>query len=286
MPLVTHADFPSANIAPRNVQVWLPDGYEADSEPYAVLYMNDGQNLFDKGAAAFGSTWEIPSALSELLDAGKVRKTIVVGVWNSPARFREYLPEVLAERLDEPTREKLLAQDMYGGPPLSEAYVKFLVEELKPFVDAKYRTRQDPANTFIMGSSMGGLVSWFALARRPDVFGSAGCLSTHWPLTIDDATLAKAEEGWKDVVTGALRGALSEHLPTAGGGRRLWFDFGTEHLDSHYRPYQAAADEVLAEKGYRQDVDVISRCYPGAPHNEDAWSARVREPLAFLLAEG
>eukprot|EP00449_Zooxanthella_nutricula_P009010 CAMPEP_0198507782 /NCGR_PEP_ID=MMETSP1462-20131121/12529_1 /TAXON_ID=1333877 /ORGANISM="Brandtodinium nutriculum, Strain RCC3387" /LENGTH=286 /DNA_ID=CAMNT_0044237035 /DNA_START=62 /DNA_END=922 /DNA_ORIENTATION=- len=283
MTLIKHEDFPSAHVAPRHVQIWLPSGYAEDEEPYAVLYMHDGQNLFESEAAAFGESWEVPAAMARVLASGSAKKTLVVGVWNTAARFREYLPDSLSERLHGPVREQLLAQQQYGGAPMSSPYVRFLTEELKPFIDKTYRTSPDAPNTFVMGSSMGGLASWYALAQRPDVFGAAGCISTHWPLTILDEVLAKQGDTWKDAVAEAVRTTLSETLPACDSGHRFWFDYGTEHLDAHYEPYQAVADEVMQQKGYIQGRDVMTRRYEGASHNERSWATRLCDPLAFLL---
>eukprot|EP00413_Alexandrium_margalefii_P038238 CAMPEP_0204600612 /NCGR_PEP_ID=MMETSP0661-20131031/55546_1 /ASSEMBLY_ACC=CAM_ASM_000606 /TAXON_ID=109239 /ORGANISM="Alexandrium margalefi, Strain AMGDE01CS-322" /LENGTH=389 /DNA_ID=CAMNT_0051611429 /DNA_START=1 /DNA_END=1170 /DNA_ORIENTATION=- len=285
VPLIKYQPFPSTNIKPRPVHVWLPEGYEADTDRYSVLYMHDGQNLFDDAAAAFGTSWSAADILSPLIKDGTVRKVIVVGIFNGEAlRFREYVPEPVLERVGSEVREKLLAQPQYGGPPLSGGYVRFLVDELKPFVDKNYRTKPDRSNTFVMGSSMGGLISLHTLASHPDVFGAAGCLSTHWPLSIDDETLDKEAEGWRDAVCKAFQGYLEEALPAAGD-HRFWFDYGTEHLDAHYEPYQNVADSVFASKGYKQGVDVATRSYPGADHNEASWRDRFKEPLAFLLGK-
>jgi len=284
VPLLQYTPFPSTNTKPRPVHVWLPDGYEADTERYAVLYMHDGQNLFEDSQAAFGTSWKAADALSALIKDGAARKTIIVGVFNGEAtRFREYIPGPVVERLDSDTRDKLLAQPQYGGPPLSAGYVRFLVEELKPFIDKTYRTKPDRSNTFIMGSSMGGLISWYTLALHPDIFAGAGCVSTHWPLSIDDDTLEKEAEGWRDTVCRAFRGYLEEVIPTAGK-HRFWFDFGSKHLDAHYEPYQKVADGVFAAKGYKQGEDLITKSYAGADHNEASWRDRVKEPFAFLLA--
>mmetsp|Transcript_115368 Transcript_115368/g.337317 ORF Transcript_115368/g.337317 Transcript_115368/m.337317 type:complete len:390 (+) Transcript_115368:101-1270(+) len=281
--VIKHKPFPSAIIKPRQVQIWLPDGYEADTERYAVLYMHDGQNLFVDGEAAFGTSWKLADALSQLLDEGAVRKTIVVGIDNGEAlRFREYVPAPVVERLDAETRGTLLAQAQYGGPPLSPDYARFLVEELKPFVDEHYRTMPDVANTFIMGSSMGGLISWYTLALHPDVFGAAACVSTHWPLTICGETLDKQADGWRDTVSKAFRDYLEEVFPAAGK-HRFWFDYGDQELDKHYEPYQKVADSVFAAKGYKQGEDLITKAYPGASHNEASWRDRVKESLTFLL---
>ncbi len=103
----------------------------------------------------------------------------MAGVWNSPIRWREYMPQ---KPYEAPALQKHhpLILERAGGPPLSDAYLQFLVEELKPFIDKRYRTLPDQQNTFVMGSSMGGLISLYAISEYPQVFGGAGCVSTHW----------------------------------------------------------------------------------------------------------
>ena len=158
----------------RNVDVWFPQCYEQNGTArYPVLYMHDGQNLFDTPASYAGESWRVDQAMTRLIEKGKIRGAIVVGVWNSPLRWREYLPQ---KPYESPALQKHhpFFLERAGGPPISDAYLKFLVEELKPFIDSKYRTLPDRQNTFVMGSSMGGLVSLYAISEYPQVFGGRG----------------------------------------------------------------------------------------------------------------
>jgi predicted alpha/beta superfamily hydrolase len=163
----------------RHVHVWLPPAYGQGGERYPVLYMHDGQNIFDHPAAFGGESWRVDQAATRLIDRGKVRSAIVAGVWNSPLPWRKYMPQ---KPYEAPALQKHHPRilEQAGGPPLSDAYLNFLVEELKPFLDRKYRTLPDQQNTFVMGSSMSGLISLYAISEYPHVFGGAGCVSTHW----------------------------------------------------------------------------------------------------------
>ena len=165
---------------PRRVVVWLPDGYSRRGPKYAVLYMHDGQNLFDKATAGYGMEWEIDEHLSKLIAEKKVRPTIVVGIWNTPKRLQEYVPSKAFNGLPPEYRDKVRA--LYGGDPLSDGYLKFIVRELRPMIDAKFNVKTDRADTAIMGSSMGSLISLYAIDEYPQIFGAAGMMSTHWPL--------------------------------------------------------------------------------------------------------
>jgi enterochelin esterase-like enzyme len=264
---------------PRRVVVWLPDGYSSKRPPYAVLYMHDGQNLFDKETAAYGMEWGIDETLERLIAARQVRPTIVVGIWNTPKRLREYVPRKAFERLAGPYMDRV--RGLYGGDPLSDGYLKFIVRELKPRIDARFNVRRDAANTVIMGSSMGALISLYAIDEYPAVFGGAGMMSTHWPLFLpkDNGKLSDAEVG---TVVAAFEAYLRPHLASPCG-HRLYFDHGTETLDAQYAAYQARIDRVVTSRGYRPDVNWMVRSYPGQKHNEISWASRVDVPLLFLL---
>ncbi len=279
--LVKWENVSSAHVAPRNVTIWLPEGYDKDAEPYAVLYMHDGQNLFEAETSNFGEEWGVDEALSELISKGSVRKTIVVGIWSTQRRFSEYLPAAPIERLADED-EKSHAMVEAGGELLSNPYLRFITEELKPRIDDEFRTHSGRDDTFIMGSSMGGLISLYALVQYPDIFASAGCVSTHWPMSTDRALL-EAIDGPVSQRAAAYRDYISERLPDPGA-HRFYFDFGTINLDALYEPFQLAADAVFEKAGYRPGVDYVSLKFDGADHNEVSWRARINEPLTFLLA--
>jgi predicted alpha/beta superfamily hydrolase len=180
---------------------------------------------------------------------------------------------------------KAVAAAEFPQDLLGDEYVRFLVEELKPRVDAAYRTRPDRASTFVMGSSMGALISLYAMAERPDVFGGAGCLSMHWPVGVDSTRVFDNARTWRPAIVAAFtRYFRAARLEPSS--HRLWVDHGTGFLDEHYVRYQAAMLPVLRRLGYVEHETLEARVYPGANHNETAWRARLREPLRFLLAGG
>lgn len=263
--LLRHAAFPSRHVAARNVDVWLPPGYARDPRRrYPVLYVHDGQNLFDPATAYGGVDWGIDETMARLIADGAVRKAIVVGVWNTPQRFGEYMPEK-AVATDE------VATGVDGFDPLprtqviSDAYLRFLVDELKPSIDATYRTLPGRGDTLVMGSSMGGLISLYAIAEYPQVFGGAAAVSTHWP-----------------AADGAVIDWLAPRLPDPAT-HRLYFDHGTATLDAGYAPYQRRMDAIARDAGYVDGQNLSSLRFEGAEHAEGAWRARVHRPLIFLL---
>lgn len=276
----------SRHVVPRRVDVWLPPGYdEPDAGPHAVLYMHDGQHLFDPATAAAGHPWAVGHHVTAQMLAGRMRPTIVVGIWSTEKRYAEYVPASALRRLPAPLYE--LATRGGHSPAeafeaLSDDYLRFLVEELKPAIDARYRTRPGLADTAVMGSSMGGLASLSALVTYPGVFGAAGCLSTHWPLSINPLLLRRGGDRRLQPIAEAGRAWLAEALPPAGR-HRLYFDHGDRHLDALYAPHQQAVDALAAARGYRRGADLQSLAFAGADHHERAWRARLGPALAWLL---
>jgi predicted alpha/beta superfamily hydrolase/GNAT superfamily N-acetyltransferase len=259
-----HADFPSTFAAARHVDVWLPPGYGEGTDHFRVLYMHDGQNLFDPALVSTGVDWGVDEALTRLAAGEGMAPAIVVGVWNSPQRWRDYMPQKPVAGVTAGDLPARFVREK-GGLPQSDRYLRFLVEELKPFIDAAYRTLPGQDDTFIMGSSMGGLISLYALVEYPQIFGGAGCLSTHWPAAAEPLL--------------AYFGAV---LPPPGR-HKIYFDYGTATLDADYEPFQQQMDQAMAAAGYTQERDWMTRKFPGDAHTEAAWRGRLEIPLRFLL---
>ena len=261
--LKRHERFASKYVAARNVDVWLPPGYAASKRArYPVVYMHDGQNLFDPRTSFAGVDWGVDEAMTRLISQGVLREAIVVGVWNTPRRAAEYMPRKAVPSSKTRGLKGVPAAD---DTIASDEYLKFLVRELKPFVDSNYRTLRGRADTFVMGSSMGGLVSAYAACEYPRVFGGAGCVSTHWP-----------------AADGAMIDYLKTHLPRPRT-HKFYFDFGTETLDASYPPYQMRVDEVMLRAGYTEGLDWVTRRFDGEEHSEKSWRKRVDIPLVFFL---
>ena len=274
----TYEEFGSAFLAPRNVTVWTPPGYDQSSDKLAVLYMHDGQNLFDDDTAGFGVEWGVDEHVIDLVASGDIQNVIVVGIWNTSARFREYVPAKIVANL--PDNVQTAVFESHGGGPLSDEYLRFIVEELKPFIDKTYRTLPDREHTTIMGSSMGGLISLYAVTEYPDVFSAAGCISTHWPLTIE-AEMLEAQELYFEPIADAFVTYLEANTPSPDR-HKLYFDYGTVHLDALYEPYQMKVDAVLQAAGFERGVNWVSDKYQDAAHNETFWRERLASPLNFI----
>ena len=262
--------FPSNYVDARHVDVWLPPGY-APGKRYKVLYMQDGQMLFDPRITWNKQSWEVPATLSRLMQQGLIADTMVVGVWNNgPFRHSEYFPEKFLPWLAEPTRRQFIAQSLQGKPR-ADNYLRFLVEELKPAIDKRFLTRPESEHTLVMGSSMGGLISIYAMNEYPQVFGGAAGMSTHW-LGSDRANSA---------LPLAAFNYLRDHLASPDT-HRLYMDHGSIGLDAVYGPYQAFVDEIVRDRGYIE-ANGLSRRFEGADHNEQAWARRLDGVLIFLI---
>lgn len=277
--LIRHADFSSAYVTARHVDVWLPEGYSTQKQ-YAVLYMQDGQMLFDSTTTWNRQEWSVDETVSRLLKEKKIRDVIVVGIWNGGKyRHTDYFPQKPFERLSQAEQDTLYyakrtnGQAVFQGEKVhSDAYLKFLVTELKPFIDSTYATRKDRKQTFVAGSSMGGLISLYALCEYPDVFGGAACLSTHWPGTFSMEN---------NPIPDAFMQYMYAHLPSPKT-HKIYFDYGDATLDALYPPLQQRADAIMKEKGF-SSKNWLTKYYPGQDHSEQAWRKRLDVPLLFLL---
>lgn len=271
-------NFKSAYVDARNIDVWLPKGYNT-TEKYAVIYMNDGQMLFDATTTWNKQAWEVDEVAGKLNAEGKVKKFIVVGIWNLPnKRHPEYFPQKPYESLTAVQKDTVTAQLQKAGrtkevfKPYSDLYLKFLVTELKPFIDKRFATAADKDNTFIAGSSMGGLISLYAICEYPKVFGGAACLSTHWPgiFAVENNPIPEAFYAY-----------MRKKLPNPKTNR-IYFDYGDQTLDALYPPLQKIADSIMVEKGFTA-ANWTTQFFPGKNHSEAAWSERLPIPMEFLL---
>lgn len=271
-------NYKSKYIDSRNVDVWLPEGY-CSSDKYAVLYMHDGQMLFDSETTWNKQSWEIDEVAGKLIAENKTRKFIVVGIWsNGGKRHPEYFPQKPYESLTQTQKDTITAKLQKAGRtkevfiPYSDLYLKFLVTELKPFIDKTFSTKTNQTNTFIAGSSMGGLISMYAICEYPKIFGGAACISTHWPGTFSTEN---------NPIPEAFNTYLRNNLPSPKT-HKIYFDYGDQTLDTLYPPLQKVVDKIMIEKGFTAK-NWISNYFPGKDHSEASWRERIHIPLEFLL---
>ena len=269
------ASFPSKYCTPRPVDIWLPENYSEDKK-YAVLYMHDGQNLFDATTTWNAQEWEVDEVASQLMNNDITKDFIVVGIHNIPEiRWQDLFPEKAMNFLSVEDKEGLFKEAVKNNFSIhlkGDAYLKFLVEELKPFIDKTYAVHKNKENTFVAGSSMGGLMSMYAISEYPTIFAGAACISTHWPGAEpkDDNKLAEA-----------IFNYMKANVPNAGS-HKLYFDYGNKTLDENYPKYAPRVDEVLSLKGY-SNSDSMNLFFEGTDHSEKSWQERIHIPFTFLL---
>lgn len=261
--LIYWLDQPSEFLAhPRHVSIWLPPGYDDGSQKhYRVIYMSDGQNLFDPRIANTGTDWGADEAMISLAESG-IEPAIIVSTWSTSRRGHEYSP-------------------WHGAPD----YARFLIEELMVRINQSFRTLTGPENTFHVGSSMGGLLSFYLVTNFPDVIGACGCVSTHFPLSEEMATryLPGLEpETAPDETPYILRDIESGLKPPAGV--RYRFDYGVLGLDASYGPSHRAVAAWLEANGFTQGRHFVMETHAQGDHNETSWRKQLPEVFAFLLA--
>jgi predicted alpha/beta superfamily hydrolase len=232
----------------RDLIVYTPPGYSSQSwRHFPVLYLHDGQNLFD-GATSFipGQDWHVGQTADHHINSGAVEPLIIVGMYNTKARIREYTPTLVPK--------------LGGGR--ADRYAKFLIEEVKPFVDREYRTLSGAQHTGIGGSSLGGLVSLYLGLKHSRIFGKIAALSPSiW---------------WNQLVIHRFaQAATVEPRP------RIWLDIGTKEGRRIVHEVENFRD-VLLEKGWQPERDLHYERVEGAEHNEAAWAQRVGPFLQFL----
>ena len=227
----------------RDVIVWLPLGYDSPKKKenqYPVLYMHDGQNIMDPKTAYVGKDWRVDETVLKLIRQKRIKEIIIVGIYNTP------------DRLDE-----------YSWSEKGQNYLRFLVDELKPFIDQNYRTLKDAENTAIIGSSMGGLISFYAAWHYPEVFGKAGCMSSSFYYNNDRS----------------IRQVIDYNGPKKQ--IKYYIDHGE---DGSLRGQKMFVE--LSKKGYEIGHDIDYFYAPGAAHNEKEWASRLERPLLFFFKNG
>lgn len=230
----------------RSLVIYLPPSYHSKpSARYPVLYMQDGQNLFDP-VTSYAGEWEVDKTCDRLIKQGKMREIIVVGVYNTGS-----------QRLYEYTHS---SNPKFGGGGANH-YVEFVVVTVKPFIDHHYRTLPDRAHTGILGSSLGGLVALYCGLRRPDVFQMAGSMSGSFWWNGGDLAKMVRQRG--------------RHYPL-----RIYLDAGTRRDGLKFT---RAMRDALISIGFKEKRDLLFYSAKGHTHNEASWRVRLHRPLTFFF---
>lgn len=238
-----HKQFEGRSVLPRDIIVWLPPGYDSLSDKYyPVLYMHDGQNIFDPSTSSFGSDWQVDEVTDSLIRVKSIQGIIIVGIKNTKERGQEY-----------------------NHTKPGYAYINFIIEELKPFIDMTYRTLPDCNNTSVCGSSSGGLISFIMGWEYPDVFSKSACFSPAFKISnIDYIAPVKNYMGAKK--------NLNIFIYNGGIG-----------LEEQLQPGIDEMILVLKDKGFIENQDLLFIKDSSAEHNESAWAKYVYRFLEFFF---
>ena len=239
-----HKNFKGRSVLPRDIIVWLPPSYDSlPNKYYPVLYMHDGQNIFDPLTSSFGVDWQIDEVADSLIGARSIQEIIIVGIYNTEKRGNEY-----------------------NITNLGQAYVNFIIEELKPFIDSTYKTLPDYKNTTVCGSSSGGLISFIMAWENPDVFSKTACFSPAFKISnIDYVAPVKKYIGAKKDL-------------------KIFIYNGGVGLEEQLQPGIDEMMLVLKEKGFVENQDLLFIKDSSAEHNESAWAKNVYRFLEFFFS--
>ena len=267
-------------LSARPLDIWLPSTYDGKRK-HAVLYMYDGQMLFDANSTWNHQEWRVDEIMDSLIVAKMTLPTIIVALHHGGVmRNFEYFPQKPFQTLRAKFSDSTMAAiaSRYGSDTVfsvkSDAYLHYMVDIVKPLVDTTFQVYSDKSATAVAGSSMGGLMSMYAIGEYPEVFGTALCMSTHWP-----GGFSPNEE-----IPNAFQAYIADNI-TPERIKRIYFDYGTETLDAMYEPFQNQVNSVLESNGFVSGERWVTQKFPGAAHDEKSWAKRLHIPLTFAFAK-
>lgn len=250
-----HRQMKGEGILPRNVIVWLPPDYDHSKKRYPVLYMHDGQNIIDPRTSAFGRDWEIDEACTRLIEEDAIPPLIVVGIYNTVDRGEEYVPGAKGT-----------------------AYMKFVVEVLKPFIDRNYHTKRSRDHTFVGGSSAGGTCAFMLAWEYPEVLSKAMCMSPAFKYKSEASDSLRRERA---VTIDYVKAVRESGKPA----KSLFFyiDIGNDRVDKTLKPGVDAMLSALQEKGFKANRDYVYVYDENASHSEVDWAKRFPEAIRLFF---
>lgn len=275
--LRTISNFHSLEIEDRRVDIWKPT--QASEGPYQLLIMHDGQMLFQADSTWNGQEWGVDECLDSLYNQSIIGPTLVVGIWNiHERRHQNYFPQKPFETLPEAFKDSVLQLERPGeerkllsGSPNSDAYLRFIFKELVPWVKSEYPIQTN--GVYMMGSSMGALISMYAALEYPNDLKGVACMSTHWPGFFQNENNPVPDAFINYIAANEVAAAKS----------RWYFDRGDASLDALYPPHQDRVDSLFQSWTMLSSKDYKSLVAPGDPHWETAWRSRLPFALIYLM---
>ena len=263
------------NGSTRNVDIWFPEEYSS-VQKYDVVYMHDGQMLFDSAATWNHQEWRVDEVSSSLIQDKKVQGFIVVGIWNDPVnRYAEFFPEAIYSDLDT-SFSGFFKRNLWNEKLRADSYLQWIVDTLIPSVQKEVSCKEGMQHTFMMGSSMGAVISLYGMCEYPDVFGGVACLSFHGPMV--NSNMLQENHLYKIMIP--FVNYLKLKLPSQRD-HFIYIDRGGKDLDSWYPPYHKVLLNYLSKKYNNRHL--VSKVFEESGHNEKDWSKRLSIPLGYLL---
>lgn len=265
----------------RMIDVYVPSKYRVQQKA-KTLYMHDGQMLFDSTQTWNKQEWRVDELFDQQLKGIHYTPFIVVGIHNDPPnRYAEFFPQKVANYMPDSYRNQLLAK-LWNGQLRADAYLNWIEDTLVPFIEQAYvNVGTKTQDRMVLGSSMGGLISLYALCEKPKLFGAAACLSIHTPMI----NFGMFEEGMVEAMVIPFNLYLEQELK-ADKKHKLYIDRGTETLDAYYGPYHDRLLNTLARIGYNtKNSRFLEAVVPGAAHDEKSWAKRLDVPILFMLTD-
>ena len=285
--LISWPKMTSQYVAPHDVLIWLPHNYETRTKPLASLYVMDGQNGFSPSPYS-GSDWGLAQTIPRLVAEGKIKDMIIIAISSGADRNAEYMPQKIVSVLPETYQDKArhfnatAPQTKY---PISDAFLHFLITELKPKIETSFKVSTLPQDTAIIGASMGAEIALYAHGEYPDHFGASASLSMPW--VVFDLAKDKGEIEANARILAAAYGAWLGSCPLSlskdQSPHRLYMDQGTVGLDEQFTPYLDAMRPILAQTGWHDGRDLEIEIIAGGQHSEKDWKARLGPIMGFIL---
>ncbi len=237
-------DFKPDGLKSRDIIIWLPPDYNTSDQRYPVLYAQDGQNIIDPATSSFGIDWQMDETADSLIRKKEIEPIIIVGIYNTSDRYAEY-----------------------SDTDTGHIYINSIINQLKPLIDSRYRTLPDKKNTAVIGSSMGGLISFIMMWEYPEVFSKGACLSPAFAYRNFDYTVKVRE----------YAGARKD--------LRIYIDNGGIGLETELQPGVEKMIGILKDLGYPEEKALKWVFASDAEHNESAWAKRFPEILKYIFGK-
>lgn len=238
-----HRGIQSEGLPPRDIIVWLPEGYEKEPDRrYPVIYMHDGQNVFDASTSAFGTEWQVDECLDSLIRQKVIPPVIAVGIYNTRWRTAEYTPG-----------------------DTGTIYMDFVANTLKPFIDSAYRTRPEPEHTITGGASAGGLIAFMLAWEHPEAFSKAICMSSAFKIKAIDYVKTVSESG------------------TVNRNLYFYIYIGGVDLESRLRPGNDEMIEAIENKGLKNKLNYTYVVDDKGRHSEATWAMQFPNAMLHCL---